>query len=40
MKPLCAGGADAPFNMQWQTSEDAHEKDKGERIECNAFPRR
>lgn len=32
--PLCAGGEDAPSNMQWQTIEDAKEKDKGERKQC------
>ena len=25
--PLCAGGADAPDNMQWQTVSDAKKKD-------------
>lgn len=34
IKPLCAGGADAPSNMQWQTVADAKAKDKLERQEC------
>src|SRR6266853_4880652 len=29
--PLACGGADAPSNMQWQTTEDAKAKDKVER---------
>ena len=32
--PLCAGGADAPSNMQWQTVEAAKAKDRQERAEC------
>ncbi|SRR6266566_5913681 len=32
--PLCAGGADAPGNMQWQTVQDAKVKDRQERAEC------
>ena len=28
--PLQCGGADAPFNMQWQTTGDAKTKDKTE----------
>ena len=32
--PLCAGGPDAPSNMQWQTVADAKEKDKDERRMC------
>lgn len=28
--PLCAGGADSVENMQWQTKEEALEKDKEE----------
>ena len=32
--PLCAGGADAPSNMQWQTVEAAKIKDRQERAEC------
>jgi hypothetical protein len=34
IKPLCAGGQDRPSNMQWQTREDAKEKDKVERQMC------
>ena len=33
--PLCAGGADAPSNMQWQTVEEAKVKDRQERAECS-----
>jgi hypothetical protein len=29
--PLHCGGADAPSNMQWQTTEEARAKDKSER---------
>jgi len=32
--PLCAGGADAPSNMQWQTVEEAKVKDRQERALC------
>ena len=32
--PLCAGGADKPANMQWQTVADAKLKDKIERKQC------
>lgn len=32
--PLCAGGADAPYNMQWQTVADAKLKDRAERAMC------
>lgn len=32
--PLCAGGADEPGNMQWQTKQDALEKDKEEWRTC------
>ncbi len=28
--PLCKGGADAVWNMQWQTIQDAKAKDKWE----------
>lgn len=34
VRPLCAGGEDATFNLQWQTVEDAKAKDKEERKEC------
>ena len=32
--PLVCGGADAPSNMQWQTTEEAKAKDKVERQGC------
>lgn len=32
--PLCAGGADAPRNMQWQTVNKAKTKDRQEREMC------
>jgi len=32
--PLCAGGADSPSNMQWQTVEEAKIKDREERAQC------
>jgi hypothetical protein len=32
--PLACGGADAPSNMQWQTTADAKAKDKVERHGC------
>jgi len=34
IKPLCAGGADHPSNMQWQTAEQAKNKDRLEREQC------
>src|SRR5882762_6941539 len=34
IKPLCAGGADHPSNMQWQTREEAKNKDRLEREQC------
>lgn len=34
IKPLCAGGADRPSNMQWQTVQDAKIKDRQERQMC------
>ena len=34
--PLCAGGADAPSNMQWQTVEEGKVKDRQERASCAA----
>jgi hypothetical protein len=37
VEPLCAGGADAPSNMQWQTVEQAKAKDRGEREQCRAM---
>jgi len=35
--PLCAGGADEPANMQWQTVADAKAKDVEERRYCRAL---
>ena len=32
--PLCAGGADAPGNMQWQDTASAKAKDRTERAQC------
>lgn len=32
--PLCAGGADHPSNMQWQSSHEAKRKDREERALC------
>ena len=32
--PLCAGGPDAPSNMQWQTVADGRAKDREERRLC------
>jgi hypothetical protein len=34
VKPLCAGGPDRPSNMQWQTVEEAKDKDRRERQQC------
>lgn len=34
INPLACGGADHPSNMQWQTKEDAKQKDKWERRNC------
>ena len=34
IEPLCAGGADTPDNMQWQSIEDGKRKDKHERRLC------
>jgi hypothetical protein len=38
--PLCASGPDAAYNMQWQTTVQSKEKDRWERTQCNAFPKR
>lgn len=35
--PLCAGGADKQFNMQWQTRRDALKKDVRERRQCRKW---
>lgn len=32
--PLACGGADAPSNLQWQTTEEARAKDRVERKGC------
>ena len=32
--PLCAGGADAVVNLQWQSVADAKAKDKIEQAQC------
>jgi hypothetical protein len=32
--PICAGGADATWNMQWQTTADGKTKDVTERRAC------
>jgi len=32
--PLCAGGRDHPTNMQWQTQEEAKQKDRKDREMC------
>ena len=37
VQPLCAGGADAPSNMQWQTAAAAKAKDRAERAQCRAL---
>jgi hypothetical protein len=34
--PLACGGADAPSNMQWQTTEEAKAKDRVERQGCSS----
>ena len=34
IKPLCAGGADRPSNMQWQTVAEAKKKDREEQKMC------
>lgn len=36
INPLCAGGADHPSNMQWQTVAQAKKKDRLEREQCKA----
>ena len=37
IEPLCAGGADHPANMQWQTVADAKAKDKDEWQTCRVI---
>ena len=36
IKPLCAGGADRPSNMQWQTVKEAKIKDRDEHRLCSS----
>jgi hypothetical protein len=40
IKPLCAGGADAVSNLQWQTVADAKVKDVLEKRQCAALRRK
>lgn len=35
--PICAGGRDEPWNLQWQTVEDSKAKDRIEVRECRAI---
>lgn len=37
--PLCAGGADNPGNMQWQTKGEAIKKDREEWRQCRELRR-
>jgi hypothetical protein len=37
--PLCAGGADAPGNMQWQAVAESRVKDRDERAYCRGGAR-
>ena len=37
--PLCAGGADAVANLQWQTRAESYRKDVQERAQCRALRR-
>ncbi len=37
IKPLCAGGADHPSNMQWQTDAEAKKKDRLEKQQCKRY---
>jgi hypothetical protein len=39
IEPLCAGGADAIYNMQWQTVEEAKIKDQEEYKLCDELRR-
>lgn len=36
IRPLCAGGADHPINMQWQTTAEAKAKDRVEVKLCRS----
>jgi hypothetical protein len=40
VKPLCAGGADRPSNLQWQTIAEAKKKDPLGAAECRALRRK
>lgn len=40
IKPLCAGGADTPANMQWLTLEKHREKTRLDLFECRTLRRR
>jgi hypothetical protein len=40
IKPLCAGGANHPSNMQWQTRTEAKVKDKKEPEMCRSNRKR
>lgn len=40
VQPLCAGGADAPSNMAWQTAAEAKIKDREEHRTCAALRRK
>jgi hypothetical protein len=39
VEPICAGGADIPRNMQWQTVKEAKAKDLDEKRQCAALKR-
>jgi Domain of unknown function (DUF4124) len=40
IKPLCAGGADTPANMQWLTLEKHREKTRLDLFECRTLRKR
>lgn len=40
VEALCAGGADSPSNMQWQTAAEAKAKDKTEWAQCRSMKKR
>ena len=39
IEPLCFGGRDQPFNMQWQPRAESVDKDRLERAVCRAMKR-
>jgi hypothetical protein len=39
IEPICFGGADAPFNMQWEPLPESLDKDQLERAVCHAMRR-